>query len=265
MFGRRIVPLWAHGEQWMDSVRMNMVSTQRIDLREGHYQQGVQELLALLSELPEPPAERPTGEYTFEPRNPYKGLRAFNSADAGDFFGRERLVSEMLDMVGATLSALDAQTPAERFLAVVGPSGSGKSSVVMAGLLPQMQHGMLPNSEQWTYLTPMIPGAHPLDTLAFTLWGKLAEKSVKAIREDLADSAADGLQLLAPLIAQRSASKVVLVIDQFEELFTQVSDEQERRQVIDLVANAVTADRDSHLARRLLHGSDAVSAADRPG
>src|SRR5688500_11067770 len=71
--------------------------------------------------------------------NPYKGLRAFQESDADDFFGREALTSRLL--IGlchdVALSAL---------LAVVGPSGSGKSSVVRAGLVPGLRRGRLPQS-----------------------------------------------------------------------------------------------------------------------
>ena len=61
-------------------------------------------------------------------RNPYKGLHAFLESDADDFFGREQLVADLVERVVA-----------ERFLAVVGPSGSGKSSVVLAGLVPEIR------------------------------------------------------------------------------------------------------------------------------
>ncbi len=64
-----------------------------------------------------------------EPENPYKGLRSFEAADARDFFGREKLVQKLVKRIGENHKAA-------RFLAVVGPSGSGKSSVVKAGRDP---------------------------------------------------------------------------------------------------------------------------------
>src|SRR5262249_49190975 len=109
-----------------------------------------------------PIAVPPEPEPSTLPRNPYKGLRAFRDEDAGDFFGRDKLVGELVDTVRATLAATD--TP--RFMAViVGPSGSGKSSVVMAGLLPKLRGGALPGSDKWVYLDPMVPGSHPLEIL----------------------------------------------------------------------------------------------------
>ena len=67
-----------------------------------------------------------------EQENPYKGLRAFGEDDAADFFGRETLTARLL-------ARLAASEELSRFLAVVGPSGSGKSSVVRAGLLPMLR------------------------------------------------------------------------------------------------------------------------------
>src|SRR5262249_13414210 len=74
--------------------------------------------------------------------NPYKGLRAFQEADAHDFFGRATLTEQLL-------TRLMEQDGTSQFLAVVGPSGSGKSSVVKAGLIPALRHGALPTSARW--------------------------------------------------------------------------------------------------------------------
>ena len=65
-------------------------------------------------------------------RNPYKGLRAFQENDAPDFFGREALVARMAER-------LSEDDPTARFLAVIGPSGSGKSSAVKARLIPDLR------------------------------------------------------------------------------------------------------------------------------
>jgi DNA-binding SARP family transcriptional activator len=86
---------------------------------------------------PEPvPGSTPS---TAPVRNPYKGLRPFGEEDADDFFGRESLVAELVAAVGA----------GTRLLALVGPSGSGKSSVIRAGLLPALRRGASPGSRQW--------------------------------------------------------------------------------------------------------------------
>lgn len=113
-------------------------------------------------------------------RNPYRGLRAFQAQDAAEFFGRKELTVRLL-------SAL-AHCRATRVpLVVVGPSGSGKSSLLRAGLLPAIESSVL-----------MTPGADPLKRWARTV----------------------------------SAADDVVVVDQFEELFTLCSDEPERERFL---------------------------------
>jgi hypothetical protein len=85
---------------------------------------------------------------------PYKGLERFEAKDAEWFYGRTRLVAKLI----ARLS----ETP---FLAVLGPSGSGKSSVLHAGLLPAVWSGLVPGADAWQTIT-FTPGAHPLEELA---------------------------------------------------------------------------------------------------
>jgi hypothetical protein len=100
--------------------------------------------------------------------------------------------------------------PCTRLLAVVGPSGSGKSSVVMAGLLPRLQEGGLPGSQRWVYLDPILPGAHPLDALAVAFARYLPDRSLKTLREDLEDDSTSGLHLLASLLGKPPETRVVL-------------------------------------------------------
>lgn len=166
-------------------------------------------------------------------RNPYKGLRAFTGADAGDFFGREGLIDSLLTAIGA------APPAGPRFLAVIGPSGSGKSSVVRAGLVPQLQLGALPGSEEWIYLDPLLPGAYPLEALTVTLGNRLSGSSLQAIRDDL-DSSPRGLHLLALRLRHGPTNRVVLIVDQCEELFTLTVHESERRAFIDRLTTAAS-------------------------
>ena len=88
-----------------------------------------------------PPPTRTLTEELLAIYNPYKGLRAFQEADADEFFGREALTGQLL-------ARLATGVENNRFLAVVGPSGSGKSSVVKAGLVPALRKGALPGSEK---------------------------------------------------------------------------------------------------------------------
>ena len=138
----------------------------------------------------------------------------------------------------------------------------------MAGLLPRLQQGAIPGSEQWIYLEPIVPSAHPLESLAQVLWKQLPDKALRAIREDLeSDSAEDTLHTLTSLLPKRPNARVVVLLDQFEELFTQTIDEHERRHFIDLLVTAITQPQGPvivllTLPRRLLRPPHAVS---RPG
>jgi len=147
--------------------------------------------------------------------NPYKGLRAFQESDAANFFGREALVQRLL-------RRLNEQGPFARFLVVVGPSGSGKSSVVRAGLIPALRAGAMPNSERWFY-DQIVPGSQPFDELENVLIG-LASQPPNNLAERLRaheDGFADLLNELLPA----DASELFLFIDQFEEVFTQLDDD----------------------------------------
>jgi hypothetical protein len=238
LYRRPVYPLWIAGTQWIDTVPLGWGGVQYLDARESHYEMAVPELVALLDKASSQPAKAP--ELDFEPRNPYKGLRAFTGDDAHDFFGRDTLINELTTTLEGTLSSEVKYQQCARLLAVVGSSGSGKSSVVMAGLLPRLREGRLPGSEQWVYLDPIVPGARPIEALTLALSEHLPDKSLRAIREDLEDDAARGLHLLATKLAKRPGTKVVLLVDQFEELFTQTPSEDERRHFLDLLVTATT-------------------------
>ena len=169
-----------------------------------------------------------------EQRNPYKGLRAFTESDAGDFFGREGLTRRLL-------ARLMEQGPGSRFLAVVGPSGGGKSSVVRAGVIPALRRGALGTREE-PFIAEMFPGTHPLDELEAAL-GRVAVRPVPRLHDRLG-SGSRGLLEAADLVAP--GEEVVLVVDQFEEVFTLTADERERELFLESLRVA-TADPESRL------------------
>jgi len=178
-----------------------------------------------------------------EPRNPYKGLRAFTADDAHDFFGREALIDELAMSLETVLTLDKRESQHGRLLAVVGSGGEGKSSVVLAGLLPCLQSGGVFDSGEWVYLAPIVPGAHPIESLACALFERFPAKSPEAIRMDLQGDA-HGFHRYATEFAETngvSRTNVVLVVDQFEEVFTLTMDEKERQSFIDLLVTACTS------------------------
>jgi serine/threonine protein kinase/WD40 repeat protein/DNA-binding winged helix-turn-helix (wHTH) protein len=150
-------------------------------------------------------------------RNPFKGLRPFTEADAMDFHGREAFVERLLGRWRR------ADRPS-RLLAVVGPSGSGKSSAVRAGLIPAIRRGAIEGSEGW-FVTEMIPGPHPLEELEAALLRVAAQPPAGLLQ--LLESGARGL-LQAVELTIPDGSQLLLAVDQFEELFTLTEEESER-------------------------------------
>jgi WD40 repeat protein/transcriptional regulator with XRE-family HTH domain len=173
-----------------------------------------------------------------EVENPYKGLRAFGEADADDFFGRETLVQELL---GRLAEAGDPITGAgqelARFLAVVGPSGGGKSSAVKAGLIPALRRGGLPGSEKW-FIVDMLPGAHPWEELEAALL-RVAVNPPPSLLAQLRQDERGLLRAVRRVLPADEATELVLVLDQFEEIFTLVEDEAERARFLDSLVTAV--------------------------
>ncbi len=154
------------------------------------------------------------------PTNPYRGLHAFVESDSHRFFGRDAAVRELL----ARLSGDDPS----RFVVVAGSSGSGKSSMVRAGLVPELRAGAIDGSDRWLIAT-MVPGTDPFAAIA------IATNSLSVATTLAAADAPLGTQL-AELTSQ---GPVLLVIDQLEELFTNCSAETQERFVRELVS-AVT-------------------------
>jgi len=150
---------------------------------------------------------------------PYRGLLRFEAEHARFFFGRDADTKRLIEKVNR-----------QPFVAVVGASGCGKSSLVRAGLLPALARDTLPGSRDWQVLT-FTPGSQPLRSLA----NQLAAFVRTPDRPDAADKLAgrladrpDGLRTtLTAFLADRSRP-VLLFIDQFEELFTLCADGPER-------------------------------------
>jgi serine/threonine protein kinase/WD40 repeat protein len=159
--------------------------------------------------------------------NPYKGLRPFEQADSDDFYGREALVGQLLDR-------LSQGNP--NFLAVVGPSGSGKSSVVKAGLVPALRNGILEGSDTW-FFAEMTPGANPIQSLESALLS-VATQPPDNLTALLQKDKHGFLNATEAMLGSRT--NLLVVIDQFEEVFTLCEDENTRLHFLNSLTTAVT-------------------------
>jgi WD40 repeat protein len=157
---------------------------------------------------------------------PFRGLEVFDERHAEFFFGREALTQHLVE-----------QLRDDRFLAVLGPSGSGKSSVVRAGLVPALRRGEIHGSEDWR-IEVLRPGQHPMEALAARLVA-LGTSSGDAlgsrdrIRATL-EANEPGLHSIVQLATGGRAvdDRVALIVDQFEEIFTLTTDGAERAQFV---------------------------------
>ncbi|MFH9347854.1 hypothetical protein [Kitasatospora sp. NPDC017646] len=172
-----------------------------------------------------------------EPVCPYPGLEPFTADDARYFFGRGELTGEVLGKLAGWSSTGGP-------IALVGLSGAGKSSLLRAGLLPAVKRGELriPGAGTWPQLV-LTPGEHPLDALA----GLLAEPAalpratvLDGLRTDPAGAAPLVRRALHRLGGGREVpgGRLLLVVDQFEELFTACQDEAERRAFVAALCSA---------------------------
>src|SRR5918997_6753502 len=199
-----------------------------VDLRGGSGgRQALQRLLNAIAGVAPGPA---TAVEPVDGVVPYRGLETFEEEHAELFFGRERDVQRLLEILKTS-----------RLLCVVGPSGSGKSSLVRAGLIPRMRDGALPGVQDCRVCV-LRPGAHPLQALATQLAPLGTGSAMQATLNDLASDRRT-LQLAVSLAlgADSPRSRVVIVVDQLEEIFTLCSDEREREQFFANLLHAASA------------------------
>ena len=158
------------------------------------------------------------------PPNPYRGLAAFREADANLFFGREAVVAE-----------LAATVEKQSFVAVIGASGSGKSSVVFAGLVPCLRQ-----TGHWL-ITSLRPRTQPFLELATALvpWlypDKLDQaKKLEEFSRDLQNSQITLSSILQLIQREYPNQRLLLIIDQFEELYTHTADKTLQQRFIDVL------------------------------
>jgi WD40 repeat protein/energy-coupling factor transporter ATP-binding protein EcfA2 len=171
-------------------------------------------------------------DFAWDPsRSPYPGLGAFGQEYAGVFFGRAEKIAELLELLRPVFPGGPG-----RFVAVVGPSGSGKSSLLRAGLLPRLQG----NPEQWVVLPALLPGSQPITSLAQALADAGAARDAEEIEVRLVDGGSEALVELARKLARVGGGRcrVLVVIDQAEELSTRTGPAQ-RLAFLDLLRGAL--------------------------
>ena len=163
-------------------------------------------------------------------RIPYPGLDAFDEDEAPVYFGREAQAAELTRRLHAT-----ASRPAERFLLLVGASGSGKSSLVRAGVMPRLRE------RRWTVVPAFAPGPSPLGALAGALAAAAdGQEPASAVLRRLRQGPGALRAELSRLRGGRFR-RILLVVDQFEELVT-LAGERERAQFLEALRACVEQD-----------------------
>jgi PAS domain S-box-containing protein len=174
------------------------------------------------------------GQEIYEGECPYRGLQFFDVEHAPFFFGREALTGWLLDALQRN----------NRFLAIIGPSGSGKSSLARAGLVAALRSGGITGSTGWP-ITICRPGRDPLESLAVALCAipdlKLSALDVSDLADKLTNSERTLHQLVRVALHDAPADhRLVVLVDQFEEVLTLCQDEKLRQALIDNLLYAIS-------------------------
>ena len=173
------------------------------------------------------------------PSSPFPGLRPFNEEESLVFFGREYETSEMIQRIGS---------PRFNFLAVIGASGVGKSSLVNAGVIPALRAGAVPGADSWKIIrfTPGEIEGNPFLALSTSI-GEITGADLGDVRalaehlERLPEEFAASID--AALTGSPSWVRLLIFIDQFEELFASGVGEQQRKKFVTLLSVAVGSER----------------------
>lgn len=195
----------------------------------------IQPLATAVSTPTDPATPNRIKPFAMPDKCPYLGLFAFGEDDATNFFGRETFTEQLLNTIQK-----------KPMVAIVGTSGSGKSSVVFAGLVAQLR----PNRD-W-HIIHFRPGATPFQALAAALVAQRDPEQSKEQQRQTASILAQELEQkkvqLIPilrdiLVRQPPAKQILMVSDQFEEIYTLCTDQEVRRAFLDLLLDALDVER----------------------
>ena len=206
-----------------------------------------------------------SGPADFGP-NPYLGLQAFHEVDADRFFGREHQIERLWKRLRELNDRPTAGQGPPRLLPILGPSGSGKSSLARAGLLPELVRQPIPGWRN-PRVAVFTPGPRPLEALAGVL-ARIASRDplpVAKTRELEQELQArnnagrfDGLRRIADLLPDISSGPLVVLVDQFEEVYSLCEDLTERLAFIDNLLQAA-GDASGHVSVVITLRTDFVS------
>jgi hypothetical protein len=187
--------------------------------------------------------------------NPYKGLEYFDEKDAERFFGRDEVILELFHVYQNLCSS------PMRLMAILGPSGSGKSSIARAGLIPKIREHKKDIS-----LIVFRPDSHPLLSLAKGLANVISknqfiEKIWKRPKQTNKKGEYDALSTVADEILELISAPLVMIIDQFEEIYSMCEDRQEGSQFINKVIQYAVSDKYKHLSIIIIFRSDFLGQA----
>jgi uncharacterized protein YjbI with pentapeptide repeats len=181
--------------------------------------------------------------------SPYRGLAAFQVEDADVYFGRETQIDRLWNRLREFQERATQNKPPVRLLPILGASGSGKSSLARAGLLPELARRPLPGYKQ-TYVAVMKPGKSPLEGLARVL-ARIATQDPspstkraefeEVLRQPSTQGKQDRLRKIVNDIPCLESSPLVILIDQFEETYSLCKDASERSAFIDNLIEAASS------------------------
>ncbi len=159
LYRRKILCVWALGDDLRHLLPDGAEQASIIDARGPRYKQALDEIITTLDREYRGAAtfEPPLPVLDFEPRNPYKGLHAFTQHDRADFFGREAVVQELLTLLKKMVRFTPAEEPGPRFLAVIGPSGSGYPAAAMRSATDEQRRSTR------SYRAPRVPTRRTFD------------------------------------------------------------------------------------------------------